>query len=537
MQDEAIAQRLQQICADANLVIQVIQEPPDLHIYLNRETPEPPNHDALQVRILSALAALNLTSIQTVWLYSRAMGEVEPDWQSRIPLPSIAPADPDSFQLSQYCFIRNRLMLTADLLPPSRSLAQLIQAFHELPATIQAQVLPRLDEVFRTGEIPQKLSDAGEWLGQLTALSGEDIRKAPIWMSRYCFDGAATLAAIAKVLEPAANPVEPNAPAPSAINPAAVAAATATARSSPRSASPTSAAPAARRPQKTSVSPWAFFGGCAVVGLIVLLIVVQMTAPPSVAQVCGAKRSPYCKLLVEMIGTQKVQEISKTAQPLSKEVQTELVKGCVDELKDVIEIKTKKEVDPQQPLKIDSEDILPGVMTTDVQIGTGAQAERMFCSFWGTAKKPKLAAIDKLPVSWPQQPYKPVFQSPPPQHAINAYNAFVALGANTAFTAIGLVAVSFLGLSIRFYSFKGLLSTAAFLGWIETLLVTLLPGFAVVGIPGECLLMLLASTFIKDFKIDWTNGYFSVSTSVMAFIAVRGILHWLLFSSLLSLLS
>jgi hypothetical protein len=70
------------------------------------------------------------------------MGEVEPDWQSCVTLPSIAPAAPESFQLSQYCFIRNRLMLTADPLPPSRSLAQLIQTFHELPSSTQAQLLP-----------------------------------------------------------------------------------------------------------------------------------------------------------------------------------------------------------------------------------------------------------------------------------------------------------------------------------------------------------------------------------------------------------
>jgi hypothetical protein len=650
MQDDAIAQQLTQVCPDATVILQVIQDLPELHIYLNRETAAPLDYDRLQQQFVQTIATLNLPSLQGIWLYSRVMGEVEPDWQNYVSIqprvanatqhasvtptqnrstqanpsektqsvispsaeqnsrshrvsgqespsgkesaskpkssvqenspvagisalpttaedtPAIAPS-----QLGDYCFIRNCLMLTADLVPPSKAMAQLVQSFHDLSQADQGLILPTLDEAFRMGTPePSGISaEAQTWLAQLAALKGEDIRKVPIWMSRYCFDPEATLTTVQKVLNPpgatadrpqsaasenatsASNP-DPTIPPPDPSHPH-------NAERSPSRRNPHEQPQPQRSPEhpsagnrsaqstpqnrstakKTTVSPWAFFAGQFVVGVIILMVVVQFTAPPSVAKVCGSKRSPYCKLLTEMVGTRQLQAAAQSAKPLSETAKAFGIDNCAKELTDLIELKTKQKPDlDQTPPKTLQEDILPGIWVADVQIGNGAQAERLACVYAGGEQDTDidLVAIDKLPAEWPQKRYEPIFSPAPREHALNTYNALVALGANAVFTAIGLAGASFLGLSIRFYSLQGLVRAAIVLGWVETLFSTFLPsGFNPFGIAVQCVMLMITSVFVKDFKIDWASGYFAVSTGVIVLSIIRWVLHLILFGALLSL--
>ena len=130
------------------------------------------------------------------------------------PLPTTSP-DKSSLDLSGYCFTRNKSLLKGDLTYPAESVAQLVLSFAALKDEQKQQALPHIEQFLRKPlPLEDEISDeAKEWLKKIEALEGPQIRKASIWLSRYCLNPAKTVAqldksAIAKEEEPEPEVVE-----------------------------------------------------------------------------------------------------------------------------------------------------------------------------------------------------------------------------------------------------------------------------------------------------------------------------------------
>jgi hypothetical protein len=86
MDQESILQALKSACGNKNFRFQVIVRDSQLHIYINRKAELKPDYNFLTDLIIQAIASLELDSIDSMWLYSRKFGEIEPDWQTWVEL-------------------------------------------------------------------------------------------------------------------------------------------------------------------------------------------------------------------------------------------------------------------------------------------------------------------------------------------------------------------------------------------------------------------------------------------------------------------
>jgi hypothetical protein len=88
MDRELIVQALKSACGNKNIKFQVIVEHEQLYIYINRRENYQPNYEWLSENIGAAIASLALENLDGVWLYSRPLGQVEPEWQTFLELPT-----------------------------------------------------------------------------------------------------------------------------------------------------------------------------------------------------------------------------------------------------------------------------------------------------------------------------------------------------------------------------------------------------------------------------------------------------------------
>ena len=85
MDSELILQTLNNACQYDNLNFQIILRESILHIYINRKVDSEIDYTKLIKDISDALIKLD-ASWQGFWLYSRVMGQIEPDWQTYVEL-------------------------------------------------------------------------------------------------------------------------------------------------------------------------------------------------------------------------------------------------------------------------------------------------------------------------------------------------------------------------------------------------------------------------------------------------------------------
>ena len=87
MDRELIIQALKTTCGNKNFCFQIVIQNSKLHIYINRRPDYEPNYSWLTDIVTSAIASLDLEPLSGIWLYSRKLGEVEPDWQTFVEFP------------------------------------------------------------------------------------------------------------------------------------------------------------------------------------------------------------------------------------------------------------------------------------------------------------------------------------------------------------------------------------------------------------------------------------------------------------------
>lgn len=249
LSNEQIQQHLEQTLNDPNVCCQVVRQDPYLLVYLNREPEHSLNYSTVSQLFSEAIARLQLPDIQFLGLYSRVIGETDPDWQICLELsasslasepslsvasepssvsvesgeiygvepvsteetnppkdrsssqairsdsqdPSVTSVDTEdsSLDLSGYCFTRNLLLLSAHLPSPPDTIKNLLQTFDGFSNPEKQLLLPHLVKhwggTLSEEKSPGALSETlQDWLTSLQNLNPEQTRKAGIWLSRYC---------------------------------------------------------------------------------------------------------------------------------------------------------------------------------------------------------------------------------------------------------------------------------------------------------------------------------------------------------------
>ena len=253
MSEEQILKAIANYCRNERLIFQVIVRDTQIHIYVNRQAEDEIDYSQLADNIVTAVSSIDNLDIEQIFLYSRISGETEPDWQTAISLTasninkaidcreknaeleinnngntvqsdskiSNLPIDKDKSEvinisdapknrnlaetqidLTSYCFIRNKRLLSGELVPPKLNIAQLIKTFHEFENCTKDEQLPLLSNYFQNSCNPDTANLSPEiksWWNEILELSSEESRKIAMWLSRYCFNKEETLFTIESV--------------------------------------------------------------------------------------------------------------------------------------------------------------------------------------------------------------------------------------------------------------------------------------------------------------------------------------------------
>jgi hypothetical protein len=476
----------------------------------------------------------------------------------------LADVEPDLI-LKQYCFTRNRALLTSEVLPPAPVVAQLILDFHALSAADKKVILPCLEQLFRASSpvAVEQFSDAARtWFITLEQLSGQDSRKAAIWLSRYCYDSKTTLSAVQSVLNPQLavscnedhavseiaeqnrhNPSESNQSAPSQYQSVRTNASyRSQARASQRGASQSSTRPP-KFVWQTFLIPiaWMLFTLC-----VVSWNVQASSGMGAIANFCKSASGDqgYCKLAGQMVSLKILESFTTFNQSFTPVAKETAIQDCAQNSQS-----SEKRVDAKLSLATKSprsEEIFPGVLVVDLQPQQTQSKVRNACVYTQVMAEsageegesapssstyvPELLEQAEIPINWPRTPFKNKTTIGALEQTMTVHSTFSALGTNTMFTAVGILGVMFCRLGIQVGSLNSLYQAAFLTGMGETLL-GLMP-FPLFMRWKVLLALGIASIFVKDFEINWSRGYWVLSLSVFLLILIRLLLDWAFFAAI-----
>ena len=102
MDQELIVKALKKACGNKSFKFQVIIQNDKLYIYANHRANYQPNYELLQKNVATTIASLDLNNLDSVWLYCRPLGQIEPNWQALVELHNHAnQEDSDTFGITE----------------------------------------------------------------------------------------------------------------------------------------------------------------------------------------------------------------------------------------------------------------------------------------------------------------------------------------------------------------------------------------------------------------------------------------------------
>ena len=612
MSESQILNAIAEACKDDTLHFQIIIQENTLHIYINRETPAHLNYQKLEQEIVSAISGLNLPDVAKIWLYCRVLGEVEPDWQNVLTIEAEVALEEDlesiveeiatavdatnstvkkieyeleraesfaedklekttlddnreldattskteaesELNLGEYCFIRNRRLLNAELVAPRENIARLIDTFAQFNESIKRSQLPILEAYFQESKNPG-LGDCDSkvraWWTEIEQLDSDGKRKMAIWLSRYCLNTEQTTSTIEKVFAAQAAIAEARELEERLESEQTTSAVESDFPTSYSTPSPTSDRVARSRqtnrqkPNLLSSVNLALPIGWAVVTLAIIIIGFNssdsVTLSSAICENTTGEQS-YCNLAVQMVEEEKLSESIQNAvafEPESLDIGLEYCQVYGNTAAGIPLKKASPSENP--PLSKSGAEIFSGIYVADVEqvsYKAGSDTVRTACIFEqaGAASgyrrnKINFLSIDQIDPAWPQVPYEPSEKKRSLQalyKALGAYSVFGKLGLNTLFTAVVIYLLAVFGMAIRADSLPTIYQASFVLGIVESILATLpLLGWWI-KIPVECIALGITSGCVPGFKIDWNAGYHFVAATAILLMASRWLLCWL----------
>jgi hypothetical protein len=450
-------------------------------------------------------------------------------------------ADPKVAEAKQaigdYCFVRNPMLLTSDIQPPSGHLSQLLMAFHALGESAQMELLPHFSDWFRQKGFPQELPWSPlqrAWIDG-SALEGNDQRRAPIWFSRYCYDPAATAQAIERLQRPKAEADEPEAPQGQAESDAPqraeqkqvetnrpVVAIGGFAESLVEKVEP-------YQPKFPAWAPLVALGVASFVAIVSTFFASSSFAGSSDV-VCKLSKSPkYCKLAVEMVGSEPISKAKDSGKFLTNTEKEYASFACYRQAEGLY---------GSEPFKVEVKDVAKGLVLTDMMVknerpGAKTPTVRVACLATAVEGKAVPLRVATIPENWPKEPYQDESGlSAMSKFAHIQRNPIVRISTVFVFTTAGLFLAAILNLGIRIYSMEAVVLTALSLGILETIVFSLVPIGGIPAVMAVDMLLLFGLTFkIKGLNLELSSGYQMISMGIGVMLGVRQLLTWLLILS------
>ena len=627
MSEEQILEAIENSCQDNSLIFQIIILNAELHIYINRETEKYINYEELKNKIVSAISSLNL-NLEQIYLYSRKLGETEPDWQATIEyknndadknlslvntktqskardytsnynnldslqlqknktieklkniksehkssekqqtaninnlgsLNELQSSNQKQLDLASYCFIRNKLLLTSDLVTPKENIARLIKSFHLFNLSIKENQLPILANYFSKSHNPDLTNLSHEekiWWDEILNLSSEEYRKIAIWLSRYCFNPEETYSSIEAVLIAKASieksEKQHNSDLEESLDNSSVENKTLQNSSNILDYDePKNYVNAIKRNKNKSefsssskLNLWLTIAWIAITfGLVITDINKFSNATAAVCDNLSGESKEYCLLAGEIVGEQNLDNtIQNLPEPLPEYehlipeyIMEKGLANCKIYGNIAAGIPLKEARSFKKPLLSKSvTEILPDFYVADVEqtnFKEGTSSVRTACFFYRVKKVAKkydlkFLAMDRIDTEWPEVAYEPT-EKVKSLHSLNktlrTYSFFSVFGINTFFTAIAIYLVAISGMAIKVNSLDTIYQASFILGMIKSI-ISFLPliGFFI-AIPVECAALGITSVCVKGFKIDWNFGYPFVAATAMILIGARSLL-------------
>ncbi len=626
MSEEQILEAIENSCQDNSLIFQIIILNAELHIYINRETEKYINYEELKNKIVSAISSLNL-NLEQIYLYSRKLGETEPDWQATIEyknndvdknlslvntktqlkardftsnynsldffqpqenniieklkniksehkspekqqtaninnlgsLNELQSSNQKQLDLASYCFIRNKLLLTSDLVAPKENIARLIKSFHLFNLSIKENQLPILANYFSKSHNPDLTNLSHEekiWWDEILNLSSEEYRKIAIWLSRYCFNPEETYSSIEAVLIAKASieksEKQHNSDLEESLDNSSVENQTLQNSSNILDYDePKNCVNAIKRNKNKSqfsssskLNLWLTIAWIAITFGLVITDINKFSNAAAVCDNLSGESKEYCLLAGEIVGEQNLDNtIQNLPEPLPEYehlipeyIMEKGLANCEIYGNIAAGIPLKEARSFKKPLLSKSvTEILPDFYVADVEqtnFKEGTSSVRTACFFYRVKKLAKkydlkFLAMDRIDTEWPEVAYEPT-EKVKSLHSLNktlrTYSFFSIFGINTFFTAIAIYLVAISGMAIKVNSLDTIYQASFILGMIKSI-ISFLPliGFFI-AIPVECAALGITSVCVKGFKIDWNFGYPFVAATAMILIGARSLL-------------
>lgn len=608
MDRNLIIQSLKSACGDKNLRFQVIEQNSKLHIYINRQADYNPDYARLTDAIAQAIASLALESLQGIWLYSRKLGEVEPDWQVFVKFPlkadlqdnndTVATSDRNAqeidltpsklgfsqdnssndtglFQdtgmihgkpleeeeiqtfvgeklatissdlkvevnsLAAYCFVKNKKILTGDIIPPDKETIRLVKFFHHLSNDNQQKILPIVEEYFKTKKTPntENLAIAlQKWLKQITELDEDDRRTVAIWLSRYCFNSSGTIDEFEAIAQKQTEQAE-------------------AAKKNQRSSTEYRFTPANTNfttdkvkntqddrltTKKIQLPPlvrqliipivWTLFT-VIVICLGIYTQTQQRTTVEQIPALCQTTiGSPnYCRLGINLAGEKAIAPLlSKNIFPLTKVTETVADYGCQRYANFKAEALNNIDPEDNPVLSSHGEKIFPNIYVVQALQKHAKQSGevRVGCVYTtGPGERsPTTLKSDVIPSDWPNEHYQ---QGKAKSNlAFGIYTNPINLALYTLFSAIGVALVSKFDLGIEVTKRPETIYLVALILGIVQLIAVNLPALNIIAsIAFPVITILAISQLMKNFKINWNRGYLIVTAGIGAIVALQFLLY------------
>ena len=170
MTEEQILNAIANACEDDTLRFQIIIQDGVLYVYINRPAEAELDYQNLEARINTALKREKTTNFQEIALYSRILGEIEPDWQS---LPATEISKIDSGQIS------SMMEAITDAVAATNSIVDRIEQELSIPESLATSA------IYDFEELPTTAEDKNSQLDPETSKSIESPVRNDL--KQYCF--------------------------------------------------------------------------------------------------------------------------------------------------------------------------------------------------------------------------------------------------------------------------------------------------------------------------------------------------------------
>lgn len=192
MNDETITHLLQEALGDNEVQVEARQDGSQLLVIVSNSPDYELDYETLTDWFSAAVRSLPDTHIETLKLQNAVGGKVK--WYTQVALGSTNNPPPD-WQFSDYCFIRNDLLLRTVLPNPTDDVCQIILTFDQMQRNQQYPILQALTAFFESPSqihLDPFVADSQDWFKRIRQLKEKPFKDVSIWMSRYCANPEAT---------------------------------------------------------------------------------------------------------------------------------------------------------------------------------------------------------------------------------------------------------------------------------------------------------------------------------------------------------